>query len=68
MRHYTKTQGSQTLLKSIDANNNYSLSSSSDPEPSGYVDHRWGADPAEWTEISEDEAERLQEKFYEGGI
>ena len=54
MTTYYKKQKSneETLVKAIGDDNNYSIASNLDPEPDGFVDHQWGADTAQWTEIT----------------
>lgn len=53
MTYYKKqTADGETLVKALDENGNYSIASDRDPEPSGYTNHAWGADVAEWHEIS----------------
>lgn len=59
-RYYKKQKSSdETLVKAIDDSNNYSIASNLDPTPDGFVDHQWGADTAQWTEITVKEAEEI---------
>lgn len=58
-RWFKQIEGSEILVKCLDANNNYSLAGGLDPEWEGYTDHVWGKDTAEWIEIGEAEAETI---------
>jgi len=58
MEFYKKITAGDILIKCIDANNNYSISSKNDPVPDGYVNHVWEKSGS-WERISKAEAEEI---------
>lgn len=59
MRYYKKEENGRLTIKAIDDQNNYSICTDDDREPSGYTNHSWGVDAGSWSEIDETQVREL---------
>ncbi len=59
MRYFVKEKDGKSTSLALDSRGNYSISTDDDPEPTGYTNHKWGSDSAEWREVTAEDVREL---------
>ena len=59
LKYYVKETAGKFTSMALGNDGNYSIASDADPEPSGYTNHVWGKDVAEWREVDAETIRRL---------